>query len=114
MTGQPDRRVSQHSKQTYDIRRVQSWLQRRKKKYVNIKVILRVMCKLNLLSVVHRRRAYTRNRHAIHKYPNLLNRCFDQVRPNQFWVTDITYIPIPGSMLYMCAVLDSCGKAVLA
>ena len=42
------------------------------------------------------------------------NRNFDQAKPNQFWVTDITYIPIPGSMLYMCAVLDLCGKAVLA
>ena len=49
----------------------------------------------------------------MHKYPNLLNRCFDQAKPNQFWVTDITYIPIPGSMLYMCAVLDLCGKVVL-
>ena len=47
-----------------------------------------------------------------HAYPNLLNRRFDQVRPNQFWVTDITYIPIPGSMLYMGAVPDLCGKAV--
>ena len=104
----------QHSKQTYGIRRVQRWLQRHKKKHVNIKAILRVMRKLNLLSVVRRRRAYTRYQQAVHKYPNLLNRRFDQVRPNQFWVTDITYIPIPGSMLYMCAVLDLCGKAVLA
>lgn len=104
----------QHSKQTYGIRRVQNWLQRRKKKHVNIKAILRVMRKLNLLSVIRRRRAYTHYQQAVHKYPNLLNRCFDQVQPNQFWVTDITYIPIPGSMLYMCAVLDLCGKAVLA
>ena len=43
----------------------------------------------------------------------MLNRRFDQVRPNQFWVTDITYIPIPGSMLYLCAVLDLCGKVLL-
>ena len=43
-----------------------------------------------------------------------MDRNFDQAKPNQFWVTDITYIPIPGSMLYMCAVLDLCGKAVLA
>ena len=104
----------QHSKQTYGIRRVQSWLWRRKKKYVNLKAILRVMRKLNLLSVIRRRKAYTRYQQSIHKYPNLLNRCFSQVRPNQFWVTDITYIPIPGNMLYMCAVLDLCGKAVLA
>ena len=93
---------------------MQSWLQRRKKKHVNLKVILRVMRKMNLLSVIRRRRAYTHHQRAVHKYPNLLNRCFDQVRPNQFWVTDITYIPIPGSMLYMCAVLDLCGKVVLA
>ena len=104
----------QQSRQTYGIRRVQRWLQRRKKKHVNLKAILRVMRKMNLLSVIRRRRAYTRHQRAVHKYPNLLNRCFDQVRPNQFWVTDITYIPIPGSMLYMCAVLDLCGKVVLA
>ena len=36
------------------------------------------------------------------------------LQPNRFWVTDITYIPIPGGMLYMCAVLDLCGKVVLA
>ena len=61
-----------------------------------------------------RRRPYTRYQQAVHKYPNLLDRNFHQAKPNQFWVTDITYIPIPGSMLYMCAVLDLCGKAVLA
>ena len=72
------------------------------------------MRKLNLLSVIRRRRPYARYRQAIHKYPNLLNRSFDQATPNQFWVTDITYIPIPGKMLYMCAVLDLCGKVVLA
>ena len=57
-----------------------------------------------------RRRPYTRYQQAVHRYPNLLDRNFDQAKPNQFWVTDITYIPIPGSMLYMCAVLDLCGK----
>jgi len=104
----------QHSKQTYGIRRVQRWIQRQAGNTVNLKAVLRVMRKMNLLSVVRRRRPFTRYQQVVHKYPNLLNRCFDQVRPNQFWVTDITYIPIPGSMLYMCAVLDLCGKAVLA
>ena len=81
---------------------------------MNVKAILRIMRKLNLLSVVRRRRPYTRYHKAVYKYPNLLNRNFDQLQPNKFWVTDITYIPIPGSMLYMCAVLDLCGKVVLA
>ena len=100
-------------RQTYGIRRVRRWIQRQTGKGVNLKAILRLMRKLNLLSVVRRRRPYTRCQQAVHKYPNLLNRRFDQPRPNQFWVTDITYIPIPGSMLYMCAVLDLCGKVVL-
>ena len=103
-----------HSKQTYGIRRVRRWIQRHAGKVVNIKAILRVMRKLNLLSVIRRRRTYTRYQKAVHKYPNLLNRDFDQLQPNKFWVTDITYIPVPGSMLYMCAVLDLCGKVVLA
>ena len=103
-----------HSKQTYGIRRVRRWIQRQTGKTVNMKAILRIMRKLSLLSVIRRRKPYTRHQQAIHKYPNLLNRCFDQAKPNQYWVTDITYIPIPGSMLYMCAVLDLCGKVVLA
>ena len=102
------------SRQTYGIRRVRLWIQRQTGRLVNTKAILRVMRKLNLLSAIRRRRPYTRYQQAVHKYPNVLNRNFDQVKPNQFWVTDITYIPIPGSMLYMCAVLDLCGKAVLA
>ena len=101
-------------KQTYGIRRVRRWIQRQTGKVVNHKAILRLMRKLSLLSAVCRRRPYTRYQQAVHKYPNLLNRCFEQVQPNRFWVTDITYIPIPGSMLYMCAVLDLCGKVVLA
>lgn len=101
-------------KQTYGIRRVRRWIQRRTGKLVNTKAILRVMRKLNLLSVIRRCRPYTRYQQAVHKYPNLLDRNFDQANPNQFWVTDITYIPIPGNMLYMCAVLDLCGKVVLA
>ena len=101
-------------KQTYGIRRVRRWIQRQTGKQVNLKAILRVMRKMSLLSVIRRRRPYTRYQQAVHKYPNLLNRCFDQAKPNQFWVTDITYIPIPGSMLYLCAVLDLCGKVVLA
>ncbi|MBQ7867664.1 MAG: IS3 family transposase [Clostridia bacterium] len=101
-------------KQTYGIRRVRRWIQRQTGRLVNVKAILRVMRKLSVLSVVRRRRPYTRYKQAVHKYPNLLKRCFEQIQPNRFWVTDITYIPIPGRMLYMCAVLDLCGKVVLA
>ena len=100
-------------KQPYGIRRVRRWIQRQTGKTVNVKAILRIMRKLSLLSAVRSRRPYTRYQQAVHKYPNLLDRCFDQAKLNQFWVTDITYISTPNGMLYMCVVLDLCGKVVL-
>ena len=102
------------SKQTYGYRRMQRWLYTAKNKKVNLKAILRIMRKCDLLSQVRRRRPYMRYQRALHKYPNLLNRQFEQASPNQFWVTDITYIPTAHGMVYMCAVVDLCGKMVLA
>lgn len=104
----------QKCKQTYGIRRVQLWIERQTGKRVNLKVILRIMRKLNLLSQVRRPRPYIRYEKAIHKYPNLLQRAFEQPQPNRFWVTDITYIPTEEGMSYLCAVMDLCGKMVLA
>lgn len=102
------------SKQTYGYRRMHRWLNEIKHKKVNIKAVLRVMRKYNLLSVVRRRRPYMHYQRALHKYPNLLNRQFEQLQPNRFWVTDITYIPTSQGMVYMCAVVDLCGKMVLS
>ena len=106
--------IQTNSKQTYGCRRIRRWLKRKHKKNVNLKAILRIMRKYDLLSKVRRRRPYMRYQKALHKYPNLLNREFNQALPNQFWVTDITYIPIAKGMVYMCAVVDLCGKMVIA
>ncbi len=35
-------------------------------------------------------------------------------RPNQVWAMDITYLPIQGGFIYLCAVIDWCSRAVLA
>lgn len=102
------------SKQTYGYRRMRRWLYTVKGKKVNLKAVLRVMRKYNLLSQIRRRRPYMQYQRALYKYSNLLNRQFDQPKPNQFWVTDITYIPTVHGMVYMCAVVDLCGKMVLA
>ena len=45
---------------------------------------------------------------AIYKYSNLLNRRFDQPRPNQFWGADITCIPFPSGI----AVHGRCARSV--
>jgi putative transposase len=52
-------------------------------------------------------------RHPEHRvYPYLL-RHLTVARPNQVWAMDITYIPIEGGFLYLCAVLDWYSRAVL-
>lgn len=104
----------QRCKQTYGCRRVRRWIQRQHGKNVNLKAVLRIMRKCDLLSHVRRRRAYVHYKQAVLKYPNLLQRAFEQQLPNRFWVTDITYIPTAKGMVYMCAVIDLCGKMVLA
>lgn len=103
----------QQCKQTYGIRCVRRWIQRQKGKTVNLKALLRVMRKTNLLAQIRRRRTYTQLKQRVYKYPNLLQRAFEQCQPNRFWVTDITYIPTPQGMLYLCTVLDLCGRMVL-
>lgn len=101
-------------KQTYGCRRVRRWLLRQHGKRVNLKAILRIMRKLDLLAQIRRRKPYTHYQQSVHKYPNLLQRAFEQTMPNRFWVTDITYISTAKGMVYMCAVVDLCGKMVLS
>ena len=45
--------------------------------------------------------------------PNLLARNFKASRPNEKWVTDITYIWVNGKWLYLAAVMDLCSKAIV-
>ena len=56
----------QHCKQTYRIRRVRRWIQRQTGKTVNTNAILCIIRKLSLLSVIRRRKPYTRTLPAGH------------------------------------------------
>ena len=97
---------------TYGYRRVQLWLERNGIHH-NPKTILRVMKKYNLLSVV-RRRKYHYYSQALHKYPNILNRDFKAERPNQKWVTDISYIHTGQGVLYLSVIRDLFDNSIVA
>lgn len=45
--------------------------------------------------------------------PNLLKRNFVAKRPNQKWLTDITYIPTQEGWLYLAAVLDLYSRRIV-
>ena len=97
---------------TYGYRRVHIWLERNGI-YHNPKTILRVMQKYNLLSVV-RRKKYRNYGEYLHRYPNLLNRDFHAERPNQKWVTDISYIHTKQGILYLSIIRDLFDNSIVA
>jgi transposase InsO family protein len=45
--------------------------------------------------------------------PNLLARDFDAQRPNERWVTDITYVHTEAGWVYVAAILDLFSRAVV-
>ena len=97
---------------TYGYRRVHIWLERQGIHH-NPKTILRIMQKYSLLSVV-RRKKYRHYGSILHKYPNLLNRDFTTTRPNQKWVTDISYIHTAQGNLYLSVIRDLFDNSIVS
>ena len=71
------------------------------------------MNKYSLLSVVRRRR-YCNYSQALHRYENLLNRDFHADKPNQKWVTDISYIKTAQGFLYLSVIRDLYDRSIVA
>ena len=97
---------------TYGYRRVHMWLERENIHH-NPKTILRVMQKYNLLSEV-RRKKYRNYGEYIHRYQNLLNRDFKADKPNQKWVTDISYIKTGQGTLFLSIIRDLYDNSIVA
>ena len=81
--------------------------------YRNPKTVLRVMQKCNLLSLVRRKKFHYCSQH-LNRYPNLLNREFNAERPNQKWVTDISYIKTAQGFLYLSIIRDLYDNSIVA
>ena len=97
---------------TYGYRRVHLWLEKNGIHH-NPKTVIRVMQKYNLLSAI-RRKKYHYYSQSLHKYPNLLNRNFRAERPNQKWVTDISYIHTQQGVLYLSVIRDLFDNSIVA
>ena len=92
-------------------RSMSRWL--RKQGYcVNRKKAHRLM-KLLGLEAIYRKPNLSKKHPSNPIYPYLL-RDLKVDRPNQVWATDITYLPIKGGFIYLCAVIDWYSRAVLA
>ena len=99
---------------TYGYRRVHIWLDKVKSYKCNPKTVLRVMNKYGLLSEIRRRKKYRNMGQQLHKYENILNRNFKAHKPNQKWVTDISYIHTAQGVLYLSMIRDLYDNSVVA
>ncbi len=95
----------------YGYLKITAWL-RRQNHLVNKKRVARLMRLMGLQAVFPRRK--TTIPAPGHKvYPYLL-RGLAITRPNQVWSTDITYIPMVKSFMYLAAIIDWYSRYVLA
>lgn len=99
---------------TYGYRRAKIWLEREKGVCLNEKTVLRIMQSYGLLSEIRRRKGYRKASEYLHRYPNLLNRDFHAQRPNQKWVTDISYIQTGEGVLYLSMIRDLYDNSIVA
>ena len=103
-----------HSGKTYGCRRVRIWLKRHKNISINCKTVLRIMNKYGLLAEIRRRRKYKQMGEQKHKYENILCRDFYAERPNQKWVTDISYIHTGQGVLYLSMIRDLFDNSIVS
>ena len=106
------RECQESNHKIYGYRRVHIWLERQGI-YRNPKTVLRVMQKYNLLSAVRRKKFKYVSKH-LQKYSNLLNREFTAERPNQKWVTDISYIPTAQGNCYLSIIRDLYDNSIVS
>jgi putative transposase len=95
------------SHRSYGYRRIALWLRKQKGIWMNHKTVLRLMNKLNIRSVARKRKLFrSPAKTEIYYYSNRLNRQFVASRPNQKWVTDVTYIATQQGWAYLSTIKD--------
>jgi transposase InsO family protein len=104
------------SKHTYGYRRIGLWLRQKRSVVINHKAILRLMNRMGIRSVARQRKLYTKmsRLETYHHYDNVLDRNFVATRPNQKWVTDITYIATKQGWAYLATIKDLFGGFIVA
>jgi len=65
-------------------------------------------------TIIRRKRKWQNLGQQIHKYENLLNRQFYTDKPNQKWVTDISYIQTKEGVLYLSIIRDLYDNSIVA
>lgn len=96
---------------TYGYRRITALL-RRQGWTINHKRVQRLMTEMNLQARVKRRQKHTTDsRHAFPRYPNLV-KGMTIIRPDEVWVSDITYVRLAREFVYLAIIMDVYSRAM--
>ncbi|AYF85307.1 IS3 family transposase [Bacillus thuringiensis] len=98
----------------YEYRRIQVWLKATYNFHLNHKRIQRLMSELGIKAIIRKKRPYYGKKEAYLIPDNHLNRDFQASRPNEKWVTDITYLIFNGQRLYLSAIKDLYNNEIVA
>jgi len=98
----------ENSHQTYGYRRVTLSVAQKQGKGLNHKTVLRLMNKLGIRSNARKPRMYKKLEESefYHRADNVLNRDFSATKPNQKWVTDVTYILTQQGWAFLSTIKD--------
>ncbi|MDR9858004.1 IS3 family transposase, partial [Paenibacillus sp. VCA1] len=94
--------------------RMQIWLNKTYGLHVNHKRVYRLMKQMGIQAQIRKKKRFYGKKEAYVVSDNLLNREFHADRPNQKWVTDITYIPYNQKNLYLSTIYDLYNNEIIA
>jgi putative transposase len=102
------------SRETYGVPRVHAELRAGGEKHGR-KRVARLMRAAGIVGVSRRRGTVmtTRRDKEAGPAPDLVDRDFSALAPNQLWVADITFIPTSAGFLYLAVVLDAFSRRIV-
>jgi putative transposase len=108
------RTIHATSRQTYGAPRVHAELRAQGEQHGR-KRIARLMREGGLVGASHRRGGpvTTQRDKEARPAPDLVDRDFTAMGPNQLWVADITYVPTVAGFVYLAVVLDAWSRKVV-
>ena len=108
------RTIHATSRQTYGAPRIHAELRAQGEQHGR-KRIARLMREGGLVGASHRRGGpvTTQRDKEARPAPDLVDRDFTAVGPNQLWVADITYVPTMAGFLYLAVVLDAWSRKIV-
>ena len=103
-------RVYGSVKVTKALKKLKPYKRHFKGEKINHKRVERLMSENELYSKVKKKfKATTNSKHRLPVAENILNRNFEAEKPNQKFVSDITYVYTKEGWLYVAAINDLCG-----